>query len=220
MKRIKIQNKRLQIDKANQIMVVAVAIAAFLTVFSAIASHALFLQRGHQARVITAKEEARDQLEANLEARDQLVTAYRAFIETPENIIGGNPDGDGDRDGDNAKIILDALPSRYDFPALATSIDKLINLGSFVEIDISGKDDEVAQQDSDSTDPIEMPFEAEANVRNFAGVEDFFLLVERSIRPIKLQSLNIADEEPVVSIKAVTYFQPSKGVRIDKEMIE
>ena len=75
-----------------------------------VASRALWSQRGYQSRVISEKEKAVSQLESNIAATNQLAISYNAFVSTPDNVIGGNPNGTGDRDGNNAKIVLDALP--------------------------------------------------------------------------------------------------------------
>src|SRR5574338_279847 len=110
-----ISTKRILIDKANSTIVLAVGIAAFLTVFSMVSSKALLSRRAYQSKVIELQEKARDQLNAN----------YQAFVDRPENIIQGSSTGKGERDGDNAKIVLDALPSVYDFPGLTSSLEKI-----------------------------------------------------------------------------------------------
>ena len=69
-----------------------------------------------------AKEKAHQQLDKNLKAFDSLVVSYKSFEGKSTNVIGGNASGTGDNDGKNSKIILDALPSSSDFPALTSSI--------------------------------------------------------------------------------------------------
>ena len=117
--------KHLQINKANSNMVIIIAVAAFVVVFSLVASRALLEKSSYQRRVIAAKQKASNQLKANVEASKSLQASYKTFVSNPNNIIGGNPSGSGDNDGDNAKITLDALPSQYDFPALTSSLEKI-----------------------------------------------------------------------------------------------
>ena len=119
--------KRALISKASSTMVVATAVAAFIFIFSAVASKALFSQAAYQNKVIAKKKQALATLKADISAVDNLNNSYKTFIGTPTNVLGGNPTGTGDQDGDNAKIVLDALPSKYDFPALTTSLEKLIS---------------------------------------------------------------------------------------------
>src|SRR5438132_1512988 len=98
-----ISTKRLQVNKATATIVGTIAASSFITVFSLIASQALLSQRAYQSRVIAGKETAKKQLEENIKAVDSLRTQYKAFEDSGQNIIAGNPTGTGDRDGDNAR---------------------------------------------------------------------------------------------------------------------
>jgi len=215
--------KRTQIDKANTTMVVTVAVAAFVFVFSLIAAHALWVRMSYQNKVISEKETARNQLVANLDTVDDLVTAYKAFAETPENVLGGNPSGKGDKDGDNAKIVLDALPSKYDFPGLVTSLEKIIQDNGSSINSISGTDDEVAQGAAANgpNQPIEIPFELSAG-GNYDSTQDLLTLLQRSIRPIKAQTVQLAgtNSELELTLTAITYYQPEKTLNIPKKVVE
>lgn len=213
--------KRIQISKANTMMVVAIAASAFIVVFSLIAARSLWVKRGFQSRLINEKEVAVNQLEQNLATVDELVVAYKTFVDTPDNVIGGNPTGTGERDGDNAKIVLDALPSKYDFPALATSLEKI--LGTKYKIgSISGTDDEIAQATTEAgSTPIDMPFELSAT-GNYKSIQELLSIFERSIRPIKISSLEVSgtNTELQVSVTAKTYYQPEKTLNIQKKVIK
>ena len=214
--------KRLQIDKANVAMVAVVAVACFLTIFSLVASHAVWNQLSYQSKVIKQKTKARDTLQSNLKARDQLVTQYAAFENTTTNVLGGSATGTGQNDGDNAKIILDALPSKYDFPAVATSLEKLMTSNSLTINSIAGSDDEVAQAGSTATtpQPVPMPFQI-----SFSGNTDqtaaLFATLQNSIRPIQVQTLTIAgsDASITTNVTAQTYYQPEKNLNIKSEVV-
>ncbi len=214
--------KRIQIDKANTMMVVAIAAAAFIVVFSLIAARSLWVKSSFQGRLIQQKELARNQLEQNLATVDELVVAYRAFVDTPDNVIGGNPNGSGERDGDNAKIVLDALPSKYDFPALATSLEKILDDGYRIG-SITGTDDEVAQQATPMTSsaPIDMLFEVSAT-GNFKSAQDLLSIFSRSIRPMKISTLEISgtNADLQVSVAAKTYYQPEKTLDVQKKVVK
>lgn len=217
------QGKRTLIDKANSSMVITLAVAGFLVVFSLIASRALLVQRSHQSRVITEKQTAKDQLDANLQAVQKLAVSYREFVSTPDNVIGGNPQGTGDRDGDNAKIVLDALPSKYDFPAFVTGMEKLLLSQNINVSSISGTDDEIAQSIvSDNPMPVEIPFNVETQVSSYANVQSMLTTLQRSIRPIKVQSIQISggDGQLSVGAKAVSYYQGEKGLTIQKKAVK
>src|ERR1039458_7758761 len=155
-----ISTKRLMIDKTNSAIVVITAVAAFVVVFSLIASKTLISQAAYQNRIISAKKVAVSQLKANKLASDHLVASYAAFVGTPQNMLGGSPNGTGAQDGDNAKLILDSLPSKYDFPALVSSLEKLLTSQNLQVQSITGTDDEIAQSSNQSSSkpvPIAMP---------------------------------------------------------------
>lgn len=216
--------KRVQINKANTTMVIATAVAAFVVTFSIIAGRALLSKRAYQAKVIGAKEKAVDQLEANIKATNSLVASYKAFVGTPSNVLGGNPTGTGDKDGDNAKIVLDALPSQYDFPALTSSLEKLLKGNGYTINTISGADDEVAQKQTPETgspQPVPMPFDISIST-NLAGTKNLLSLLERSIRPVKVKTVNISgsNAEMDVTVSAETYYQPQKSLKIETEVVK
>jgi len=214
--------KRLQIDKANARVVAAVAGASFLVVFSLVASKSLLSQRSYQGRVIKAKETAVKQLKSNVDASKQLVSSYTAFVSTPQNIIGGNPNGSGDRDGNNAKIVLDALPSKYDFPALVASLEKLLSDPSYKIQSIVGTDDEVNQQNAtQSSAPIPMPFEIDVT-GNYTAIQNLVGTLERSIRPIEVQKVSFTATSGGVNaqISAQTFYQPEKSLTITKKDVK
>lgn len=216
--------KRIAIDKANTTVVIAVGVAAFIVVFSLIASKALLAQRSYQAKVITKKETALKQLKTNIKEADKLMVAYQEFTGSPVNVLGGNPKGTGDKDGENPRIVLDALPSKYDFPALATSVNKVVVDNGFQVEGISGIDDEVnqsANQSSDTPAPVDMPFILNATI----GVSDgkrFMELFERSIRPIQVQKMSIVGQKDKleVTVTGKTYYQPAKNLNIKNEVVK
>lgn len=221
---IKLSMKRVQINKANSSMVLTIAAAAFVVVFSLVASRALLNKRAYQGKVISAKVKAVNQLEANITAANTLVTSYKAFVGTSENVIGGNPNGTGDRDGDNAKITLDALPSQYDFPALASSLEKILLTNNYKIDSISGTDDELAQQSKQQDPilaPIPMPFTVGATT-SISGARDLLTTFERSIRPIRVESLQAtgSNSDLNLTVTASTYYQPQKTVDIKMEVIK
>lgn len=223
MARVSFSSKRLQISKANAQVVMAVAIAAFVTTFSLVAANALLGNRSYQSRVIGEKEKAVSQLNENKQAVVSLAEAYREFTSRTENIIGGNPSGEGDRDGDNAKIILDALPSKYDFPAVTSSIEKILAEQNYTIESIVGTDDEVAQNESASPNPqpIEIPFEFGVNGK-YSTMEDLLGTLERSIRPFEIVTLSFkgTDNEITLTANAKTYYQPEKSLSITKKVVE
>lgn len=215
--------KRSLIDKANTTTLIAAGVAAFVVVFSLVACKALLSQAAYQNRVIGEKKKTLKQLDANLAARDDLVKSYDAFVNTSQNIIGGNPAGSTDRDGDNAKIVLDALPSKYDFPALTASLEKLaLSQGLSIE-SITGTDDEVAQQSqSSSPNPTTVPIQFQVVVKGgYPQVQGLIDSFDRSIRPIQIQKLSISGSNGSVTanIDAQTFYQPEKKLELTEKVV-
>lgn len=218
-------SKRAMVDKANSTVIATVAIAAVVVTFCLVASKGLWDQSRFLSRVIDKKETALQQLEANADAVDSLVNSYTVFVQEQPNVIEGSINGEGARDGDNARIVLDALPSKYDFPALATSVEKILSDQGFQIESISGTDLQAEQNDlsgQGNTQPIEIPFEFTVNVSP-QGSQTLFEKLQRSIRPMRLIEFTIestSDSSVRVDVSAKTYYQPEKGVDIKKETIK
>ena len=208
--------KKVLIDKANATVVVTVCIATFVTIFSLIAAKSLLSQSSYQSRVVSARETARDQLKANITAADNLSQSYQTFESSVQNVIGGSSTGNGEHDGDNARIVLDALPSKYDFPALTTSLEKLAKGQSLTLTGISGIDDESKQQGaatSDAPKAVEIPFTVSAS-GGYDSIQNLILVFEHSIRPFSINKLDFkagASGGLTVSVDAKTYYQPERG---------
>lgn len=216
--------KRIAIDKANASLILVITISIFVVVFSLVASKALYSQMRYQSRVIDKKEATVKLITKNKQEVERLSKSYTEFSSEITNAIGGNPKGAGDRDGENARIVLDALPSQYDYPALITSLNKLAQTGGFTLTSLTGTDDEVNQatnSSSSSPQPIEMPFSLEASIAQADGVK-FLQLFEKSIRPIQISKVSIkgTDNSLKVSIQAITYFQPEKKLNITDEVVK
>lgn len=216
--------KRIGVDKANSRILIVTGAAAFLSTFFIVASYAMFGQLMYQNRVIDVKKTAVKQLNANIKARDSLVQSYQAFVSAPQNILEGNPVGTGATDGSNAKIVLDALPSKYDFPALTTSIEKMLRDQGVKLENLTGSDDEVTQGAtavSSNPQPIEIPFEFVAS-GDFNGALRATGALERSIRPIQIAKLQLGGDQSnlKLTVTGKTYYQPGKALTVKKKVVK
>lgn len=219
----KLSTKHNQINKENTTIFIVVAVAAFITVFSLVSLKALVDKRSYQSRVITRKEAAKKQLETNVSAVQALEASYIEFASRSTNIIGGSSAGEGDRDGDNARIVLDALPSKYDFPALTSSLEKILSQNSAYQLEsITGTDEEISQRDNTSSaEPVPMPFSV--SVRgNDNAVKQLLNTLERSIRPVTVQRLSLSSSGAgvEVEVQAQTYYKPEKQLNIKKTEVQ
>lgn len=221
----KISTKRLAISKSNAQMVGVVAAASFITVFCLVATKTVFSQNTYQNKVISAKAKAHKQLQANLKAYGSLSTSYRIFDSKNPNIIGGSISGTGDNDGTNSKLILDALPSTYNFPALASSLEKILSDRGLSVASITGTDDEVAQQgnvSSPNPEPVAMPFTFTIENASYSAISQLTDALQHSIRPIQIDTIELSggSNDMSATFTAHTYYQPAKSLQLTKKVIK
>lgn len=225
MKTPQISTKRVAIDKAQAQMVAIVAVAAFITVFCLFACKAVFSQNSYQGRVISAKEKAHKQLQKNISTFSDLQTSYKAFDGAATNVIGGNAVGTGDNDGPNSKVILDALPPTYDFPALTSSIEKILTDSGLQVSSITGTDDQLNQQNNTSSpnpQPVSIPFSFSVSNANYMSVGQLLITLQHSIRPISIDKLDVSGSANslTATVNAHTYYQPVKTIGITEKAIK
>src|SRR5947209_3401893 len=166
-------SRRLAITKAQAQMVIVVSVASFITIFCLVAAKAVWSQNAYQSRVTAAKNKAHQQLQKNIQAYNGLSSSYDSFVNSTQNVIGGSLSGTGGNDGANDKIILDALPPIYDFPALTSSIEKVLAAQGLKVGSISGTDDQLNQQSNTSSSnptPVNMPFSFTISNANYSSV--------------------------------------------------
>jgi len=210
--KLKISNKHLQIDKANTNILIAASVAVAIVMFTIVATQAMLKQMAYQKLVIDKRSAAASQLTKNVKAANSLNEQFQAWDNAPESLIGNNEK--------NSKIILDALPSKYDFPALATSLEGII-FGSGNKGTVSGTDNEAqAEQDSSSPNPIEIPLTVAAS-GNFTSAQKLIQDLERSIRPMKISQITLGgnDTSMQVSVTLTTYYQPEKKLEYKQTVV-
>ncbi len=215
------QSKRVLVEKANQMIVVVTAVAAFVTVFSLVAGKTLINQESYQNRIITAKNTALKQLKTDVTNVDKLDNSYETFVSNPTNLLGSDSTVAG---ADNGDIVLDALPSQYDFPALISSVEKVINDNGLTINAISGTDlesSEGSNSSSISPKPIAMPFSFTVN-GPYLNILSLVSTLESSIRPFQIQTEQISGNQTDLSltISAQTYYQPGVKFSISSEIIK
>ncbi|MEI6756202.1 MAG: hypothetical protein WCK80_04290, partial [bacterium] len=197
------------LSKANAVTVGIVGVASFVVVFCLVASSSLFSQNKYQAKVASAKSKANSQLDANIKAYSDLNTSYKKFISNSPNAIGGNVNGTADNDGNNAKIVLNSLPSTYDFPALTSSLEKILHDRNITIKSITGTDAQASQSagESQSPTPVAIPFVFTVSA-NYGSTQQLLVALQKSIRPIQIDSIAIAgaSSDMTVTVNGHTYY--------------
>lgn len=218
-----ISSKRLKIDQANSSIMIIIAVASVLTIFALVSSKSLLSQAAYQRRVLNAKRDTIKQLKANIDNVDKLISQYKVFESQDPNLLGGSRTGQGPTDGNNSRIVLDALPSTYDFPALTSSIEKILSNQQINTRSISGTDNEASNNEtvSGNPQPVAMNLAIDSD-SDYNGVKTLINDLERSIRPFDIINMSLSGTESSmnISISVNTYYQPAKILSITQKEIK
>ena len=227
MKKNSPKNLHTQVNKAKSSLVVIVSIATVITVFCLVSTKALLSQGAYQRHVINLRHQAVNQLNNNITAANQLVTQFNSVFENsgPVNVIGGKNDTSSTAlppDGDNARIVLDALPSSYDFPGLVSSLSKILLADGIAQPTVGGNDESatISSAPSDNPQPVSINVPI-SGTTNYSGVQKLLKDLERSIRPFDITNLQIGgnDSSMTFNIQMNTYFQPPKSLDVSSKVV-
>lgn len=209
------------IDKDSTKILVTVGVTVFIVIFCLFAMKALVSQSSFNAKVISSKEKALKQIEGNRKAVEDLRVTYSSFVGQQQNILGGSSTGAGPIDGNNAQLVIDALPGKYDFPALSSSIEKILKDGGYIIDAIGGADEGTVETVVTSNGAVEIPyaFSVSASVDNTKNLLD---TLERSIRPIYVTDLSFQATDvglrSTLGIK--TFYAPEKVFEVKSKEIK
>lgn len=207
--------KHLQIDKDQTRMLTVIALAVVVVVFGLFGTKAMVTKGLYQRRALHARRQVVDQLKANVDAANTLFKQYGVFASEDINVLGGSATGSGSSDGDNAEIVLDALPSKYDAPALASSIEKILTDQNINISSLSITDDPAGNSDKPTAKPQAMPVSFSfSGSSSYAGITKLLQTFESSIRPFDITTLQISGTDTNMQLTAgvTTYFQPAKSL--------
>lgn len=211
-KSLEFSTKQSLVDKDNNFILILLSVTSFIVVFCLIGSNALYKRISYQDKVISARTTADNQLKANISSSNTLQSAYDAF-EAQKPVVSGV--------SKNSVMVLDALPSKYDFPALVTSLSKLMAISGLSVQSINGIDAEVTAVQS-SPDPKVIPINFQlTGSGSYGAVSTFISNLEKSIRPITITNIAFtgSDAKLTVTIKATTYYQPEKTFQITQSVV-
>lgn len=211
--------KRAQLDKNKTTLFAIISIAAIVTIGCLVIAKGFASQGGYYNKVIDKKAAAKEQLEDNIDAVTSLRQAYATFVAQNPNLLGGNTDGNDDRSGTNADLVLDALPNKEDFPALITSVEKL--LAGYKINGIGSGSLGVVGGASSAAGTNELSFGAELET-SYDGLRQLFATLNRSIRPIQVTTLEMrgTSDSLQASIGAKSFYQPETGLQITSSEVQ
>ena len=201
----------LKMKKLKQWMLIAVVIAAIVVSFSMVFIKFLFDLWVYNNNVQAAQRTTQETLEFNLEAYEGLFEDFQVLEEaqgTPRS-----PDAD---------IVFDSLPTNYDYPALASSIQKLASSSGVTLRDFRGVDEEGAVPGpSFSPEPHTIEFGVELS-GSYEDIQVFINALDLSIRPFHIELIELRGSEDALraDINIRTYFQPTQNLDYPERTIQ
>lgn len=219
--------KQIQIDKAQSSMLTIVATAVAVTVFSLVSTKALLSQAAYQRRVINARHLSNSQIQQSIKQAGTLIDQYNNVFENPNaaNALGGKNDASNNStppNVDNARLVLDALPTTYDYPALLTSIQKVLTDSGIGSPSIGGSDQSTPTSSASASNPQPLPIELTiSGTATYQGVQTLISSLQQSIRPFDITKLTLSGNESsmVVTLNVTTYYQPAKSLLVNSKEI-
>ncbi len=211
--------KDFRIKKYNNQIVMFLGLGIFLTLFFLASSKVLLAKYNYQNKVIGLQQKALTTLNQDIAASNSLKSSYSNFVNKQVNIIGGIASlPNSIKGGDNAKIVLDALPSSYDFPELVTMLQSLLLSQGVTVNSISGTDQSGNTSSSSGVTP--MPFQLSVS-GSYTQIQNLMNAFESSIRPIDIQQIHLSGSQSNLTlvISAQTYYQPGIKFVINKEQV-
>lgn len=219
--------KSLQVDKNQSTILAVVVMATIISVFCLTSSKVLLNKALYQRRVINARNASAKQLDQDIKNASTLSDQYKVFLGSDgENIIGGSStagDNASPPNGDNGKIVLDALPTKYDFPALLTSLSSLMANDGVGAQSIGGTDQSPTVDSSPSYQPQVANIDVTVSgASTYNGAKKVLTDLERSIRPFDVTHLTLTGNESnlTLSLNITTYYQPAKTLSIPSKEIK
>jgi len=200
-----------KIESFKKHIMISVIVAAVAISISLVVMKFLFDLWGYNARVQSAQRESLTTLEENIEIYDNLVPWYQGLTQA-----------DGTPADPDPEIVNNALPEQYDFPALASSIEKLADSSGVNLLSLQGVDEEgSAPGPSHQPEPYEIRFSAEVG-GSYEDIQVFMSTLDLSIRPFQVKEIELtgSDDDLTADILLVTFFQPEQNLNFPERTVQ
>jgi hypothetical protein len=227
MKPKSLSKTRLKISQAQSNATVLIAVAVAICVFSLVSAKALLSQATYQRKVLHERRLTLTTLANDKTAAATLISQYQQVFENsdPINIIGGKNDTSTSAvppDGDNARIILDSLPTSYDFPALISSVSSILANASISNPSINGTDQSATTSSEASVNPLPAPIQLSVGgTGTYTSVQKVIKDFERSTRPFDITNIQLSGgaSSMTFSLQLTTYYQPAKTFNVTTQEV-
>ncbi len=156
----------------------------------------------HNGKVLSAKQKASRQLDADLVAAPQLIASYSGL-------------------GDTRTLLDSSLPTGPDFSGYiammeSAAADAGVSLKSVMPV-------AVQTEDAARGDAKPMPVNSTISVTgNYASLQRFFANIEKSSRPVRITDIQLsgASSSQNAVISATTYYQPKASLDLKTEYVK
>lgn len=212
--------KREQIAGTRKQVFIWVALASAVVVVCLVVGLNIVQRINYQGKVNGELSKADQALKSSVNSIDGLIDNVDA-LRANEQLNLKNLKSD---DSTVFQVVIDALPTEDDSVALSSSIQARILAGTGVTIDqlsiestgsttsASSSSDDESTSSSSSAMPTAQPITFRLSVvGNYDSVTKFLQSIENTIRPIKIDTLEIegSDDRLTATITATTYYSPN-----------
>lgn len=212
--------KRQQIQQANRIVFIWVAIAAAIVSVALVMTQFMFRQFLFNNKVYAAQIKTNNTLLQNAKAYDPLKTEVTKLVSNQDlTRLRVDP-------ADNAlQVIIDAMPTVDDRIGLAASLQQVVLARSGVTIDGIGFVDQQLGAATTSTtatngvNQIQFSFTATGS---YDAIKSLLDAMHHSIRPVDVNSIKLTGTASTMTaeVQATTYYATPKTVNLSKETIK
>ena len=218
--------KRQQITNANKLIFLWVIIAAVALSICGVGIQFLFRQAAFNQKIINAKATTQTTLAHNIDnAKELKKKVDNLLADTNLASVRANP-------GDSTlKVVLDALPTKEDQSAFASSLQQVVlpkSGVSLTELSTIGQIGElpatdIAEVDASGVAPTSKSLGFNLGATgNYEQIKNMLHDLERTIRPVNVTELNLegTDSTLRITVAGVTYYLPERTVELGKKEIK
>jgi len=218
---------RIRVSQIQSNIFVITAVATAICVFSLVSAKALYNQASYQRKVLHERRVALSTLNTDKTSASTLITQYQQVFENsdPLNVIGGKNTTSSSAvppDGDNARIVLDSLPTSYDFPALISSVTAILSNNGISSPAINGTDQSATGNVTSAVNPTPVAIQLSIGGNGgYSNVERVIEDLERSTRPFDITNIQLSGSagSMTFNLKATTYYQPARSFNLSTKAV-
>ncbi len=214
--------KKNQIEKFTKTIVIFASIGLFIVIFGISSINSLISRYNYQQKTINLQKQALNNLIEDTASVNSLTKSYQKFISPKVNIIGGkSTQPNSHNGGNNAKIVLDALPSSYDFTQFITTLQNLLTSQGVLINSISGTDASSSSSYNTGSGVNVIPFQFSVSAP-YPIIQRLITTLKESTTPIDIITANItgSQNDLTLNVTGQTYYQPAIQFKINNITVE